>query len=118
MPLFRGMERLARLYIDIPALRSGSVGAYLFAFLATAVAAVLRVAIHPYVVGVPFITFFPAVIIVTLVSGLGAGLFCAALSSAAATFFILPPTLSFYIERRADMVDLLLFILVAISIVI
>jgi hypothetical protein len=47
MPLFRGMERLARLYIDIPALRSGSVGAYLFAFLATAVAAVLRVAIHP-----------------------------------------------------------------------
>src|SRR5258708_36687865 len=122
MPLFRGMERLARLYIDIPALRSGSMGAYLFAFLATAVAAVLRVAIHPYVVGVPFITFFPAVIIVTLVSGLGAGLFCAALSSAAATFFILPPTLpptlSFYIERRADMVDLLLFILVAISIVI
>jgi two-component sensor histidine kinase len=118
MSLFKGMERLARLYIDIPALRSGSMGAYLFAFLATAVAAVLRVAIHPYVVGVPFITFFPAVIIVTLVSGLGAGLFCVALSSAAATFFMLPPSFSFYIERPADVVDLLLFILVAVSIVI
>jgi two-component sensor histidine kinase len=80
--------------------------------------AVLRVAIHPYVVGVPFMTFFPAVIIVTLISGLGAGLFCVALSSAAATFFILPPSFSFYIERPADMADLLLFILVAVSIVI
>jgi two-component sensor histidine kinase len=114
---FRGMQKLARLYVDVPVLRPGTVGAYLLAFLSVVVATALRRAIDPYVVGVPFITFFPAVIIVTLVSGLGAGLFCVLLSSAAAAFFMLPPRLSFYIERPADAADLLLFILVAVSIV-
>jgi two-component sensor histidine kinase len=112
------MQNLARIYIDIPALRPGTVGAYLLAFLSAVVAMVLRLAIHPYVVGVPFMTFFPAFIIVTLISGLGAGLFCVVLSSATAAFFMLPPGLSFYIERPADVADLLLFILVAVSIVI
>jgi two-component sensor histidine kinase len=107
----RGMQNLARIYIDIPAVRPGTAGAYLLAFLSAVVATVVRLGIHPYVVGVPFITFFPAVIMVTLISGLGAGLFCVVLSSAAAWFFKLPP-------RPADMVDLLLFILVAVSIVI
>jgi two-component sensor histidine kinase len=111
-------KRLPSLYIDVPALRPGTVGAYLLAFLSVVIATVLRFAIHPYVVGVPFITFFPAVIIVTLISGLGAGLFCVVLSSASAAFFMLPPRLSFYIERPADVADLLLFVLVAVSIVI
>ena len=111
-------KRLPSLYIDVPVLRPGTVGAYLLAFVSAVIATVLRLAIHPYVVGVPFITFFPAVIIVTLISGLGAGLFCVLLSSAAAAFFMLPPRFSFYIERPADVADLLLFILVAVSIVI
>jgi hypothetical protein len=59
---------------------------------------------------VPFITFFPAVIIVTLISGLGARLFCVVLSSAVAAFFMLQP-------HPTDVADLLLFILVAVSIV-
>ena len=112
------MQNLARVYIDVPALRPGTVGAYLLAFLSPAVATVLRLAIDPYVVGVPFITFVPAVIIVTLISGLGAGLLCVVLSSTAAWFLSLPPRLSFYIERPADVVDLLLFLLVAFSLVI
>jgi two-component sensor histidine kinase len=112
------MQNLTRIYVDIPALRPGTVGAYLLAFLSAVVATVLRLGIHPYVVGVPFITFFPAVIMVTLISGLGAGLFSVALSSASAAFFMLPPRLSFYIERPADVADLLLFILVAVSIVV
>jgi two-component sensor histidine kinase len=112
------MQKLARIYIDIPALRPGTVGADLLASLSVVVAAMLRLAIDPYVVGVPFITFYPAFIIVTLISGLGAGLLCAVLSSAAAWYFLLPPRFSFYIERPADVVDLLLFILTAVSIVI
>jgi two-component system, sensor histidine kinase PdtaS len=112
------MQNLARIHIDIPALRPGTVGAYLLAFLSVVVATVLRLVIDPYVVGVPFITFFPAVIIVTLISGLGAGLFCVVLSSAAAAFFLLPPIFSFYIESPRDVADLLLFILMAVSIVI
>ena len=79
------------IYIDIPALRPGTVGAYAFAFACTAVATAIRLAIHPYVEGVQYVTFFPAVIIATLINGFGAGLFSLLLSVAAAAFFILPP---------------------------
>ena len=109
------MERLASIYVDIPALRPGTIGAYALAFLSAAVALVLRVAIDPYVVGVQYITFLPAVIITTLISGFRAGLVCVILSAAAATFFVLPPRLSFYIEHPAEVLALLLFILVTLS---
>jgi two-component sensor histidine kinase len=109
------MQRLASLYFDIPALRPRTVGAYAFAFVCAGVAAALRVVIDPYIVGVQFITFFPAVIVTTLISGFGAGLFCAALSAAAATFFVLPPHLSFYVDHPGEVGALLLFILVALS---
>jgi two-component sensor histidine kinase len=69
-------------------------------------------------VGVPFITFFPAVVITTLISGFGAGLFCVMLSTAAVNIFVIPPRFSFYIERPADAVDLLMFILEALFYVI
>src|SRR5215470_6990699 len=91
MPLPRGIQRLAQVYIDIPALRPGTVGAYAFAFLCAAIASALGGAIDPYVVGVPFVTFSPAVIIATLISGFGASVFFVVLSAASATFFLLPP---------------------------
>ena len=106
------------IYIDIPALRPGTVGAYAFAFACTAVATALRLAIHPYVGGVHYVTFFPAVIIATLISGFGAGLFSLLLSVAAAAFFMLPPRFSFYIENLSDLLATLLFILITFSIVI
>jgi PAS domain S-box-containing protein len=65
--------------------------------------------------GVQYITFFPAVIIASLIGGSGAGLFCVALSAAAASFFILPPRWSFYVEHPGEVLALLLFILVALS---
>jgi hypothetical protein len=71
------------IYIDIPALRPGTAGAYAFAFVCAAFATALRLAIDNYVEGVPYVTFFPAVIIATLVSGFGAGLLCLLLSLAA-----------------------------------
>jgi two-component sensor histidine kinase len=112
------MRGLTSFRIDIPALRPGGVGAYAFAFLCAAIATALRVAIDPYVVGVPFITYFPAVIITALISGFGAGLFCTVLSSVAASFFLLPPHWSLWIESSADVADLILFILVALFYVI
>jgi PAS domain S-box-containing protein len=102
-------KRLDPFYIDVPALRPGTVGAYALAFVSAAVATALRVALDPYVVGVPFITFFPAVIITTLISGCGAGFFCMVLSTAAADFFVLSPRFSFFVENTADLADLLLF---------
>ncbi len=109
------MQRLPLIYIDIPALRPGTVGAYVFAFVCVAVAMALRLAIDPYIMGVHYLTFYPAVIITALVSGLGAGLFSLVLSVAAVAFFIMPPRFNFYIEDVADLMTTLLFVLVAFS---
>ena len=109
------MRRLPLIYVDVPALRPGTVGAYAFAFVSAAVATALRLAIDPYVVGIQYVTFFPAVIITTLVSGLGAGLFCLVLSVSAVAFFMLPPRFSLYIENLSDVLTTLLFILLTFS---
>jgi K+-sensing histidine kinase KdpD len=106
------------IYIDIPALRPGTVGAYGFAFACAAVATAIRLAINPYIAGVYYLTFFPAVIIATLVSGFGAGLVCLALSVAASAFFLLPPIHSFYIEDISEVFITLLFMLITFAIVI
>src|SRR5579871_1900852 len=76
---------------------------------------VLRLAIDPYVQGVHYVTFFPAVIITTLISGFGAGVFCLALSVAAVAFFMLPPRFSFQIENLSDVLHTVLFILMTFS---
>jgi hypothetical protein len=74
-------KRLPSLYIDVPALRPGTVGAYALAVVAVAVATALRLAVDPYLVGAQFVTFFPAVVITTLISGFGGAFFapCSAL---------------------------------------
>jgi two-component sensor histidine kinase len=118
MPLHKATERLSQFYIDVPALRPGTVGAYAFAFLCAAIGTVLGVALDPYIVGVPFVTFSPAIIIVALISGLGAGVFCVALSAASALFFLLPPRWSFYVESSADVVEMSVFIFQALFYVI
>jgi two-component sensor histidine kinase len=105
------MERLPRIYVDVPMLRPGTVGAYVFALLAAGVALALRLAIDPYVSGAQFVTFFPAVIITALVSGLEAGLFCLLLSVGAVTYFLLPPRYSFAVENLPDVLNTLLFVL-------
>jgi K+-sensing histidine kinase KdpD len=102
-------DRLASIYIDIPVLRPGTVGAYLLAFVSVGVATALRMAIDPYVEGLQFATFLPAVILPALISGLGSSLFSLALSVAAVAFFVLPPRLSFYVEKPGDVLALLLY---------
>jgi PAS domain S-box-containing protein len=105
---FRG---LTSIYIDIPALRPGTVGSYFFAVLCTLAAFALRLAIDPHVIGAEYITFFPAVSAATLVSGLRAG-FVSVVLSFAAVIFLLPPRLSFYVANPAEFPALALFVLV------
>jgi PAS domain S-box-containing protein len=104
-------KRLSSFYVDVPALRPGTVGAYALAVVSVGVATVLRVALDPFLVGAQFVTFFPAVVFTTLITGFGAGLFCAVLSTGAADFFVLAPRLSFsfYVDDPAALADLLLF---------
>jgi hypothetical protein len=71
--------------------------------------------LNPYIVGVQYVTFFPVVIITTLISGLGAGLFSLVLSVATAALFVASRRLStfcnviliagmcFAIERRREL---------------
>jgi PAS domain S-box-containing protein len=103
------ISRLGSFFVDVPVLRPGTIGAYLLAFVSVGVATVLRLAIDPFVEGLQFATFLPAVIITTLISGLGAGLLSVVLSVGAAAFFVLPPRLSLYVEEPGDVVALLLY---------
>jgi PAS domain S-box-containing protein len=107
------MRRLPLIYFNVPALRPGTRGGYALAVMSVGAGTVLRLAVDPYVTGVPFITFWPAVIVTALISGLGAGLFCVVLSTAAADFFELSPRLSLYVENPADVLDLLLYAVLA-----
>jgi PAS domain S-box-containing protein len=86
-------------------MRPGTVGAYALAVLSALAATAVRVAIDPYVVGIQYITFFPAIMITSLVSGFRAGFLCGLLSFAAAALFVAP----FY------PLDLSLFFLVMLS---
>jgi two-component sensor histidine kinase len=106
------MQRLSLIHFDVPVLRPGTPGGYSFAFVTAAVAMALRLAIDPYVEGVQYVTFFPAVVITTLISGLGAGLFCLVLSVAAAMFFLMEPRFSFHVENVTDVLNTLLFVLI------
>jgi PAS domain S-box-containing protein len=100
---------LRSLYIDIPQLRPGTVGAYALAIASVGVATLLRLAVDPYVEGVQFETFWPAVIATTLISGFGAGLLSAVLSTAAVDFFVLTPRWSFNVDDPVNLANLLLF---------
>src|SRR5215475_9734661 len=93
------ISRLGLFHADGPVLRPGTIGAYLVAFVSVGVDTALRLSIGPYVEGLQFATFLPAVIITTLVSGLGAGLFSVVLTVAAVVFFVLPPTFPFYVDK-------------------
>lgn len=66
-------RRLERFYIDVPGVRPGTPGSYGLALVLAAVATALRLAIDPYVQGIQHITYFPAVIATTFVSGFRAG---------------------------------------------
>jgi signal transduction histidine kinase len=114
MPRWR---RLDWLYFDLPLARPGSLNAYLIAILVTGLATVLRLALDPWVSGVQFITYFPALILVALLCGAGAGLLSALLCGIAGWYFVVEPRRSFALERVEDAVSLALFFATALMIV-
>jgi hypothetical protein len=95
------MQRLASIYFNVPALRPGTVGAYVFAFLCAEAAATLRLAMILISWAFSSLRSFlrsyhdP-------ISGSGAGLRTA-------------PRLSFYIDHPGEIVGVLVFVLVTLS---
>lgn len=60
------------------------------------VALAVRMQLDPFLpAGFPFLTFFPAVILTTLIGGLGPGIATAAASGLASWYFFIPPAYSF-----------------------
>lgn len=90
--------------------RPGSlVARYGITLLAVALATLARVWLNPWISSAQFITFFPAVLIVTLLAGTAPGLLAVALSAAASWFVVGAADLPGYTASA-----LILFVLVAI----
>ena len=84
--------------------------AYAFAFLAFSVAMLLRLGIDPWLGrSVPYLLFFPAIMVAARYGGFGPGLFVTALSAAAAVFRYLEPLNHFAIGQPSDLLALALF---------
>jgi PAS domain S-box-containing protein len=90
---------------------------YAFAFLVVVAATFLRYALGRYWGVTPtYITFYPAVMLVAVLAGLGPGLAATFLSASAAAFFILEPRGSFAIATLGDEVGVAVFVVMGASI--
>ncbi len=94
-----------------PSLRSHWLARYGFALLAVVLAFLVRDGLTRLAGGgLPtYITFYPAVMIVALLGGLGPGLLATAASALGADYFILPPTGSLAVASLPDAVGLAVF---------
>jgi signal transduction histidine kinase len=85
---------LQRLYIDRPRYPAGTVEAFIAVAVIGIAATLVRWTFGPWLAGMPFITFFPGVIVATFLCGSLAGLLTAGLSAAAAFVFFAPADVS------------------------
>ncbi len=99
------VERLQRV-------RRNPIAAYGSAVVVVALAVLVRWAVGDYVgARIPFITFYPAIIIATLVGGVWPGIFATILSSLAAWYLFLTPEDTWILDER-ELIQLLLFIFI------
>jgi PAS domain S-box-containing protein len=92
----------ARLFSVLRAARRNKLAAYGISVAAVALATLGRLAIGQELMpGVPFITFYPAVLFATFFGGLGPGILAIVLSLVAAWYFFLPPIYSFAFDETA-----------------
>ena len=102
-PVIKGVLRVRR----------NPTAAYGIALFAVALATLVRSLVGGQVVeGVPFITYYPAIIVATLAAGFWPGILALALSSATAMYFFMPPLFGPDFNQR-EVVSLLLFIFMA-----
>ncbi|MBZ5654301.1 MAG: PAS domain S-box protein [Acidobacteriia bacterium] len=88
---------------------------YGFALLAVAVAGALRYWLGMFGLTAPYITFYPIVMLVAIVAGLGPGLLATLLSLIAAAHFFLGPA-GFAVESLGDRIGMALFLVMGAAI--
>jgi len=88
-----------------------AVERYALTLAIVAAATALRVALDPvWGAGLPYITFYPAVMLAAWLGGLGPGLVATALSAVIADYLWIPPPFSFAISSRPDALGLAVFL--------
>jgi K+-sensing histidine kinase KdpD len=107
------MPWLERIVAEEPKVRPGSAAAYLIATALVAVATLLRLVLGDSLVGVPFLTFFPAIVLAAYIGGLGPSVLATALSAIAAWVILLPPYWSLAISSGSDTLALVLFLFIS-----
>src|SRR5437016_871691 len=94
-------------------LRRKPVAAHGVAIIVVGIATALRWLIDPQLVsGLPFITYYPAIIVATLIAGFWPGVLSLILSATAAWYFFLPPFQSWQLESLAAF-SLLFFVVMS-----
>jgi K+-sensing histidine kinase KdpD len=97
---------------------AGSAEAYAFATFCVAVAAVVRWVAGLWFEGiVPFATFFPAVLLASLVGGIGPGIFAALLGGAFGWWAFLSPPMTFFPLQVGQVISLIAYLTTCLTIV-
>jgi K+-sensing histidine kinase KdpD len=104
------MPWLERIVAEEPKVHPASAAAYLIATL-VATATLLRLLLGDALVGVPFLTFFLAIVVAAYIGGLGPEVLDTALSAIAALVILIPPYRSLAVSSESDIVALVLFLL-------
>jgi len=97
-----------------PSRTRGCLLRYGFALLAVAVAAALRYWLGTFGLTAPYITFYPIVMLVAIIAGLGPGLLATLLSLIAAAHLFLEPA-GFAVESLGDRIGMALFLVMGIA---
>lgn len=98
-------------------LRQNPITAYGIAVAASIFATGLRAGLSGYVIeGMPFSTYYPAIVVATFFGGWRAGLVCVGICSIAAWFLFLPPVQSWVLSAEGAL-SLVVFVLLALTIV-
>jgi PAS domain S-box-containing protein len=93
--------------------RPGSWGGYLATIALVAAATLLRMMLTPLIPTMPFVTFYPAVILATLLGGMANGILAMALAISSAWLFFVSPGLVSGIEGLGLPNPLILFALIS-----
>src|SRR6266571_8871866 len=94
------------------AVRHKPIAAFGAALAMVALAVLVRWIVGEYVgARIPFITFFPAIIMAAIIGGLWPGIVATVLSTLAAWYLFIPPYFSWTLGER-ELVQLLMFIVV------
>lgn len=81
------------------------------AFICVAVATCLRLVLDPWLFGVPFITFFPAVALAAYIGGTGAGVLTTVSCGIIASYFWVPPVRQWALSEQEIFTVAIYFIL-------